>query len=248
MRRCAAWLAVATLGAAGAACGGMAGESAPSAGSPASSPAQGPALAPPAPSLPISGTPDIDLTDANAATVHGSRVTFDGIEEGLAWPALERAMGPRQPGEVVTIQVGRAVPMIALLRAAWTVRVADVHVQSQDAAGVMHAVELRGRRHGAPPVSGCHLAVFLRTDGSLRVAAPGGPRDLGGGDPAASLARSLDLDRARCPIAYVAFGAESDAAPFGPVFDVMLAVDRAKSAGDARYVLAQAMHESSPPR
>jgi hypothetical protein len=35
----------------------------------------------------------------------------------------------------------------------------------------------------------------------------------------------------------VAFGAESPQAPWGPVFDVLLAVDRAKSAGDARYVL-----------
>jgi hypothetical protein len=62
-----------------------------------------------------------------------------------------------------------------------------------------------------------------------------------GGDRAAeSLARSLEQERAKCPIKYVAFGAETDEGPWGPVFDVILAVDRARSAGDARYVLGQA--------
>jgi hypothetical protein len=84
--------------------------------------------------------------------------------------------------------------------------------------------------------------VFLQANGTLRVAAPGGPREVGGEHPAASLARSLAEERAKCAVKYVAFGAESDASPWGPVFDVVLAVDQEKSAGDARYVLGQAMH------
>jgi hypothetical protein len=199
-----------------------------------------PAAVPPA--LPVTGQPDVELRDPHVAIVHGQSVPFDGIEEGLTWPALGKALGARKAGDVVTLQVARTVPMQDLLRAAWAVHAADVHVQSLDAAGTMHAVELRARHDGAPPASGCHLAVFLQANGTLRVAAPGGPREVGGDQPAASLARSLAEERAKCPLKYVAFGAESDASPWGPVFDVLLAVDQEKSAGDARYVLGQAMH------
>lgn len=196
----------------------------------------------PGPSPPVSAQPDLELREARVAIVHGEPVPFDGLEEGLAWPALAKAVGLRHAGDVVTIQVARAVPVVDLERAAWTVHQADVRVQSPDATGIVRAVELRARREGAPAQSGCHLAVFLRADGSLRVASPAGPRDVDGESPAAGLARSLAEERVRCPIKYVAFGAESDAAPWGPVFDVMVAVDRDKSAGDARYVLGQAMH------
>jgi hypothetical protein len=189
----------------------------------------------------VATQPDVELRDARVALVHGQPVPFDGIEEGLTWPALEKALGPRKAGDVVTLDVARRVPMGDLLRAAWAVHAADVHVQSPDASGTMHAVELRAKREGLP-APGCHLAVFLRADGSLRVAAPGGPREVVGDHAAESLARSLAEERDRCPIKYVAFGAESDAAPWGPVFDVVLAVDRDRSAGQARYVLGQAMH------
>ena len=216
------------------ACGGEAAQVAP---------AQAPTVAPPpaAPALALVPQPDIELREPGAALVHGARIAFDGIEEGLAWPALDKAL-PRKTGDVLTIQVARGLPIIHLLRAAWTVRQADLHLQGQDASGAMHAVLVPARRDGAPSAAGCHLAVFLRPDGSLRVASPGGPVTITGDDAAASLARSLEAERAKCPIKYVAFGAESDSAPFGPVFDVVLAVDAARSAGDARYVLGQAMH------
>jgi hypothetical protein len=84
--------------------------------------------------------------------------------------------------------------------------------------------------------------VFVRPDGSLRVAAPGGPRTIDPDRAADVLARSLEQEQARCAIKYVAVGAESDQSPWGPVFDVLATVDRGKSAGDARYVLGQAMH------
>jgi hypothetical protein len=218
-------------------------------GAPPAPPAQSaPVVAetPPAPSpeLPPTAQPDIDLREPGAAVVHGStRVAFDGIAEGLVWPALDKAMGPRKAGDVLTVQVARSLPTIELLRAAWTLRQADLRVQSQDATGDTHVVVLTARKDGAP-AAGCHLAVFLRPDGSLRVASPGGPVSVSGDDPAASLARSLEEARRTCAIRYVAFGAESDASPWGPVFDVIRAVDRAKSAGDTRYVLGQAMHTS----
>jgi hypothetical protein len=214
---------------------------APSTWSPPSEPSEAaPAVS--APALPVTGQPDVELRDPRVAIVHGQSVPFDGVAEGLTWPALLKALGPRKAGDVVTLQVSRTVPIEDLLRAAWAVHVADVHVQSLDPSGAMHAVELRARRDGAPAASGCHLAVFLQADGTLRVAAPGGAREVGGDHPAATLARSLADERARCPLKYVAFGAASDASPWGPVFDVMVAIDREKSAGDARYVLGQAMH------
>jgi hypothetical protein len=199
-----------------------------------------PAAAPPA--LAVAAQPDVELRDVHVALVRGQSVPFDGIEEGLTWPALAKAVGPHKAGDVVTLQVGRTIPMKDLLRVAWEVRAADVHVQSLDASGIMHAVELRARRDGTAAVSGCHLAVFLQPNGTLRVAAPGGPREVGGEHAAVSLARSLAEERARCPLKYVAFGAESDASPWGPVFDIVVAVDQEKAAGDARYVLGQAMH------
>jgi hypothetical protein len=196
----------------------------------------------PAPALAVATAPDVELRGGHGAVVRGQPVAFDGEREGLVWPALERALGPRRPGDVVTMQVARDAPVEDVLRAAWTVHRADLHVQSPDAAGIMHAVELRAHREGAPERTGCHLAVFLRPDGALRIAAPGGPRQVDGPNAGERLARALADERAECPIRYVAFGAENDAAAWGPVFDVLLAVDAGKSAGDARYVLAQAMH------
>jgi hypothetical protein len=213
---------------------------------PGTPPADAPVgVSPPAPApvatLPVSTQIDVELREPGAAIIHGTAVTFDGIEEGLAWPSIDKALPPRKTGDVLTLQVARGVPTIHLLRAAWTLRKADLHLQSLDASGTMHAIEIKARRDG-PTQPGCHLAVFLRPDGSLRVASPGGPVVIGGDDPASSFAASLAAEQAKCPIKYVAFGAESDSAPWGPIFDVMLAVDGQKAAGDARYVLGQAMH------
>jgi hypothetical protein len=223
----------------GVACvGGCAGPGTPPAEAPVGTSAP---AAPPAAALPVSTQVDVELREAGAAIVHGTPVAFDGIEEGLAWPALDKALPPRKAGDVLTLQIARGVPTINLLRAAWTLRKADLHLQSLDASGTMHALEVKARRDG-PTQPGCHLAVFLRPDGSLRVASPGGPVVITGDDPPAILAASIAAEQAKCPIKYVAFGAESDSAPWGPVFDVMLAVDGQKAAGDARYVLGQAMH------
>jgi hypothetical protein len=194
------------------------------------------------PGLPVTAQPDVEIRDPGAAIVKGTPIAFDGIEEGLAWPSLAKAFPAPKTGDVITVQVARGVPIIHLLRAAWTLRTADLHLQALDATGTMHAVALKARRDGPPP-TGCHLAVFLRPDGSLRVASPGGPVVVSGDDPLDTFARSLAAEQAKCPFRYVAFGSESDRSPFGPVFDVMLAVDASKAAGDARYVLGQAMHD-----
>ena len=229
-----------------ASCAGSAGCAGPTVPAPApeapvaASPASAPAPAP-VPGLPVTTQVDVELSEPGVAVVHGARVAFDGIEEGLAWPSLAKALPHPKSGDVLTLQIARGLPTIHLLRAAWTLRQADLHLQSLDANGTLHAVELKARRDG-PVLPGCHLAVFLRPDGSLRVASPGGPVVITGSDPGAILARSLEAERAKCPIKYIAFGAESDTAPWGPTFDVILAVDAAKSAGDARYVLGQAMH------
>jgi hypothetical protein len=216
---------------------------APPADAPAGVSPPGAAAPPSAAALAVAAQPDIELRQPGAAIVHGNPVAFDGVAEGLSWPALDKALPPRKTGDVLTIQVARGLPTIELLRAAWSLRQADLHVQSLDASGTMHAVELKARRDG-PTAPGCHLALFLRPDGSLRVASPGGPVTITGDDPNASLARSIAAEQARCAIKYVAFGGESDTVPWGPIFDVMLAVDGSKSAGDTRYVLGQAMHAS----
>jgi hypothetical protein len=179
----------------------------------------------------------ISLRAPHVATVAGKAIAFDGVEEGLAWPALEAAVA-RKPGDPtpLVIDVARDVPMVDLERAAWTLRSGDVRVQTPDDGGAVYVIELRA--HGAPATGdGCHLAVFLQPDGSLHVASPGGPQDVTGDHAAESFARGLADANASCPIRYVAFGAASSGTPWGRVFDVIVAVDRAKAAGGARYVL-----------
>jgi hypothetical protein len=187
---------------------------------------------------PIAAAPaQITLRTPHVATVGGRAIAFDGIEEGLAWPALEAAIA-RKSGDPtpLVIDVARDVPMVDLERAAWTLRSGDVRVQTPDDHGSVYVVELRAR--GVPrPGDACHLAVFLQPDGTLHIASPGGQQDVTGDRAAESFARGLADANATCPIRYVAFGAASNGVPWGPVFDVIVAVDRAKAAGDARYVL-----------
>jgi hypothetical protein len=177
----------------------------------------------------------VELAEPHAAVVHGTRLVFDGEPRTMAWPALDQALAQASSSGTLTIQVDRSVPMDDILRVAFALRRGDVRLQSKDATGVLRAVEVRAKREARQ--WGCHAAVFVRVDGSLRVASPGGGAIVSGDDATLSLVRSLEHERAQCPIKYVAFGAESDQAPWGPVFDVLVAVDRAKSAGDARYVL-----------
>jgi hypothetical protein len=188
--------------------------------------------------------PDVDLRDGagKTALVGGRAVAMDGEPEGLAWPALRAAVG-RKPGDhsPLTLAVARDVPTSAVMRAVWTLRDADLRLQTLDAGGVARVLELRPRPD-APSIAGCHLAVFVGANGDLRVASPGGARTVTGPDAPASLVRALTSERTRCEIRYVAFGAETPDAPWASIFDVAEAIDRAKAAGDARYVLGEPVH------
>jgi hypothetical protein len=197
--------------------------------------------APTAPQIPPTH-PDIELMSASSAVAFGKHIEFDGIEEALVWPRLAKIV-PDDPTRPLVVQLERDVPIQSLLRAVFTLRARDIRLQSRDDGGVMRVIELKPKPD-APlqPGSYCHLAVFLKPDGSLRVAAPGGKRDIPQPNAAQKLAQALLAELPLCPIKYIAFGAETNDVPFGPVFDVMLAVDGIKAAGDARYVLGEAIH------
>jgi hypothetical protein len=184
-------------------------------------------------------TPDVELRDAKTALVAGRSVALDGVAEGLVWPALASAVNrPRGNHAPLVIAIGRDVPLSVVLRAVWTLRDADVRVQTADARGEVRVLDLRPRPDSTTE-TGCHLAVFVAANGDLRVAAPGGPRPIAGPDAADALARALAKERSACTIRYVGFGADAPEAPWATVFDVARAVDRDKAAGDARYVLAE---------
>jgi hypothetical protein len=191
--------------------------------------------------------PEVELRDPGTkggAMVGTQSVPMDGVAEGLAWPALRAAMN-RKPGDhsPLTIAVAREVPLSTVLRAVWTLRDAELRLLTPDAAGTLHVLPL----HPRPETSsaGCHLAVFVAANGDLRVAYPGGPRSIAGPDAAGALAQALAVERTRCAIRYVAFGAESVDAAWSSVFDVAQIVDRDKAAGDARYVLGEPVRSAS---
>jgi hypothetical protein len=181
--------------------------------------------------------PDVELRDAKSAMVAGHEVPLDGVTEGLSWPALDHVVH-RGARAVVVISAPRDVPVATVLRAVWTLRDATVRLQTTDAAGAPRVLELRPKPD-VPTETGCHLAVFVRPNGDLRVAAPGGPQEVSGHDAGSALARALAEERARCTIRYIAFGATDESSPWGAVFDLARTVDREKSAGDTRYVLAE---------
>ncbi len=215
---------------------------------PAPSPAPEPE-APAAPLLPVATYPDIELPEPHAALVRGARLLYSGEPQATVWPALDQSVVALASHGALTIQADRSVPIVDVLRAASAAGGRDVRVQSKDNAGLLRVVELRGR-HGAAPAWGCHAAVFVRVDGSLRVASPGGGAEVRGDAATVDLVRALRHESAQCPIKYVAFGAESEEEPWGPVFDLVVAVDKARSAGEARYVLgypARSSTTSSPP-
>jgi hypothetical protein len=199
------------------------------------------ASTPAAPQIPPAH-PDIELMSASSAVAFGKHIEFDGIEEALVWPRLAKLL-PEGDARPLVVQLERDVPIQSLLRAVFTLRVHDIKLQSRDDGGVMRVVELKPKPDATlQPGLACHLAVFLKPDGALRVAAPGGKRDIPSPNAPQKLAQALLAELPLCPIKYIAFGAETNDVPFGPVFDVMLAVDDVKAAGDARYVLGEAIH------
>jgi hypothetical protein len=181
---------------------------------------------------------DVVLAKDASARVGGQTVAFDGVAEGLAWPALAKSVA-HAPGAPLVFEVARDVPVQVVLRAAWALRDADVRVQTPDEGGAVRVIDLAPKPTDAAPPGTCHLAVFVAEGGALRVASPGGPRLVAGPSPTESFVRALGDEATRCPIRYVGFGADRPDAPWSRVFDVAWAVTRAKAAGDARVVLAE---------
>ena len=224
-----------------AGCGGAQANSAPASAPSEAAATSSASSAASANATPVSQTPDITLNDATTAMVHGKLVAFDGVPEGLAWPSLAKSLARGESDRTpVTIAAGRAVPLSSVLRAVWTVRSGEVRLQTPDASGAVRVLVLRAKSEQHAP--GCHLAVFAEPDASLRIAAPGGARAIVGDGVNEQLARALELVRTKCPLRYVAFGATSADAVWSAVFDMAIAVDREKSAGDARYVLGEPVH------
>ncbi len=197
-----------------------------------------PPSTPAAPVLPATVDVSIAASSPPSAVVGGRAVPMDGLAEGLVWPALRAAVS-RKPGDhaPLWIAVPRDTSFNTVLRAVWTLRDADLRIVTPDVAGGARVLVLRSKPDA--PAAGCHLAVFVSPAGDLRLAFPGGPRTIAGADAAGALARALAVERARCDIRYVAFGAERSDATWGAVFDVADTVDRDRSAGEARYVLAE---------
>lgn len=190
--------------------------------------------------LAVSASPDVVFPAAGVPFVRGERVPFDGVTEGLQWPALIKAIG-RPTSGVVTLEVSREVALLHVLRACWSLGSLDLRVQSRDETGILHAIALPKKR-GARAPKGCHAAVFRRPNGTFHVVAAGGPYEVGGDLPTETLVATLAAESATCPFSYVAFGATSSSMPWGPIFDAVVAIDRAKAVGTARYVLAEPGH------
>ena len=93
---------------------------------------------------------------------------------------------------------------------------------------------------GQPAEKRCIYWVHTHTpDGVIHVASPGGEKAIGGDNASALFTRALASAGQKCPIRYIAFGTTSNDLPWGPLFDLLVAVDRVKAAGDARYVLGE---------
>jgi hypothetical protein len=182
------------------------------------------------------GEPAIVLSEPHIATVMGQPVRFDGDSDGLVWPALAHAFVRSSPQPVV-VAVARQAPVVDVLRVGWALRAGDVQIVSKDAHDASHAVLLRAKP--ASPTPGCHVALFVREDGAIRFAGPNGSQVVLGDDAVGRVVREVADESSRCPMRFVAFGAESLAEGWGPVFDLILAVDAARAAGDTRYVLGE---------
>jgi hypothetical protein len=189
----------------------------------------------------------LELSERNVAIVGGERVAFDGEAEGLAWPALGKTFAGRDKGERVVLSVSRTVPVVDVLRAAWTLRGWDLAIETLDANGQPATLELRARRAAPTPSAtreaarACHLAVFVAKNHELSIATAAGPQRMSGEDALPRFVHALDDARTQCRIRFVAFGAESKDQSWASVFDVALGVQRAGAAGDARFVLGEPM-------
>jgi hypothetical protein len=193
--------------------------------------------------------PQIELGAPNHATAFGEGVAFDGVAEGLYWPALAHAFASRgeskseSKGESkgggatrVVLAAPRDARVLDVLRAVWTLREADVEVQTLGPGNEVRPLVLAKRPATRPDGPTCHAAVFVGPESSLRVALPGGSVAV---HDVAELVASLGAGARSCTVRWVAVGAESPSAAWGGVFDVAYTVQASQVAGKARVVLGE---------
>jgi hypothetical protein len=197
----------------------------------------GPSPAPAAAEPLALAPPGVELGAANHATAFGEGVAFDGVAEGLYWPALAHAFASKGQGAArVVLAAPRDARVLDVLRAVWTLREVDVEVQTLGPGNEVRPLVLAKRPATRPDGPTCHAAVFVGPQSRLRVALPGG--SVGVRD-AAELVTSLGAGARSCTVRWVAVGAESPSEAWGGVFDVAYTVQASQAAGKARVVLGE---------
>ena len=193
-------------------------------------------LAPASPSEALAAR-SIELGAPDHATAFGEGIAFDGVAEGLYWPALAHALAAKGHGASrVVLAAPRDARTLDVLRAVWTLREVDVELQTLGAGNEVRALVLAKRPATHPDGPTCHAAVFVAPEGRLRVALPGGSMPV---KDAAELTASLAHGARTCQVRWIAVGAESQTMAWGGVFDVAYTVQASHAAGNARVVLGE---------
>jgi len=184
--------------------------------------------------------PQIELGAPEHATAFGEALIFDGVAEGLYWPSLAHAFATKHQGAQGAARVVLAAPrdarVLDVLRAVWTLREADVEVQTLGPGNEVRPLVLAKRPAARADGPTCHAAVFVGPESRLRVALPGGSVAV---HDAPELVASLAAGARSCTIRWIGVGAESANDAWGGVFDIAYTVQASQVAGKARVVLAE---------
>jgi len=187
----------------------------------------------------VLAAPAIELAAPDHATAFGAPVAFDGVPEGLYWPALARAFtANRGRADRAVLSAARNTRVLDVLRAVWTLREVDVEVQTLGPGNELHPLVLAKRPAQPPDGPTCHAAVFVSPEGKLRVAVPSGSV---GVKDVPELVASIAQGVRGCQVRWLAFGGETQAMGWGWVFDVAYSVQASRVAPSSRFVLAEAM-------
>lgn len=187
--------------------------------------------------------PQIELGAPDHATAFGGAIAFDGVAEGLYWPALAHALASNGKGAArVVLAAPRDARVLDVLRAVWTLREVDVEVQTLGPGNEARPLVLAKRPATRSDGPTCHAAVFVGPEQRLRVALPGGSVSV---QSTAELVTSLAAGARTCAVRWIAVGAESPRDAWGGVFDVAYAVQASQAAGKARVVLGEPLAKKS---
>jgi hypothetical protein len=191
------------------------------------------------PSPPPLAPPFVEIGAPDHAQAGGEAIAFDGAPQGLLWPALARVYAAKaKPGERIVVAAPRNARVLDVLRVVFTLREADLEVQTLGPGDEVRPLLLPKRPATRPEGPTCHAAFFVSPEGHLRAALPGGAVQV---KDTATLVTSIARGASTCRIRWLAFGAESNDMAWGWVFDVAAQVDHAKVAPGARFVLAEKM-------